>query len=760
MRLRLILIFSIFFVPAATFGQTAPLTYRFEIAPGPLDATLRQFETVTGVAVTAPAIPSVGVFTSPGARGVFTAAGALDRLLGGTGLTGRFTSGTAAIVDVYIPPERVDVTATATPYSAERSSTATKTDTPLRDIPQTLTVVPRALLRDQNAQSIAEALKSVPGVSIAQGEGNRDQIVLRGISTPSDFFVNGVRDDQERFRDLYNVQSIEVVQGPAAVLFGRGGAGGIVNVVTAAPERGAPSDFSAELGAYGHKRASAQIGGPAGEAGAFRLSVMGEDSGGFRDGFFLHRYGVNPAFNVRPGRDTSLVVGFERLYDRRLADRGIPSQNGRPVDVPASQLFGSLNQNQATSGVDSVYATIEHRIGQSLIVRNHTLVGRYDKSYQNVYAGSAVSAANTLTLSAYNHDIDRTNAFTQTDLIYRGRTGRVSHTLLAGVEAGHQFQDELRHTAAAIPNVPLASSIRDASFGTAPIAIDRHASADILAGYAQDQIALSAHWKAVVGARVDRFAVDVQDHLPGNPNLTRVDTAVSPRAGIIFQPLDAVSLYSSYSYTFLPSGQTLGLAANTAELGPENARNYEAGAKLDLLGKRLNVAAAIFRLDRNNVKNTAPDDPARLVLTGQQRNDGMTLSAAGSLNRAWKLYGGFAHMNGRITSATTAAPAGRAIGLVPRDQLTLWSTYDVGPRWGGGGGVIAQSQVFTSFSNAVVLPAYARADALVYYKIGGYRLALNVENLFDARYYSTANSDNNISPGAPRSLQLSLRATF
>src|SRR6185369_390166 len=174
------------------------------------------------------------------------------------------------------------------------------------------------------------------------------------------------------------------------------------------------------------------------------------------------------------------------------------------------------------------------------------------------------------------------------------RSGGVGHTLLAGLEAGHQFQDELRHTAASIANVPVAFSVRDPNFTAAPLAVDRRASSDVLAGYVQDQLTLSSHWKAVVGARLDRFAVSVQDHLPGNPDLSRVDHAVSPRAGVIFQPTSTVSIYSSYSYTFLPSGQTLGLATNTADLGPEDARNYEVGTKLDLFDKRLNVAAAAF----------------------------------------------------------------------------------------------------------------------------------------------------------------------
>ena len=760
MKLRLILIYIIFLLPSLALAQPSRRTYRFDIPAGPLDQAVHAFERVTGVGVDAPSVSPIAVFASPGVRGVFTAAEALEALLSGTGLACRFTRENAATLDVHLPPERIEVAGVLAPYRAEASATATKTDTPLRDIPQTLNIVTRDLLRDQHAQSIAGALKSVPGVSIAQGEGNRDQVVLRGISTASDFFVNGVRDDQERFRDLYNVQSIEVLQGPAAVLFGRGGAGGIVNLVTAAPERGAPSDLAAEFGAYGHKRATAQAGGSIGASGAFRLSVMGEDSGGFRDTYFLHRYGVNPSFNIRPRSATSVTLGFERLYDRRRADRGIPSQNGRPVAVAASQFFGSSTQNEATSGVDSVYATIEHRFSPSLTLRNHTLVGRYDKSYQNVYAGSAVSASDTLTLSAYNHDIDRTNAFSQTDLVSVVRSGGVGHTLLAGLEAGHQFQDELRHTAASIANVPVAFSVRDANFTAAPLAVDRRAWSDVLAGYVQDQLTLSSHWKAVVGARLDRFAVRVQDHLPGNPDLSRVDHAVSPRAGVIFQPTSTVSIYSSYSYTFLPSGQTLGLATNTADLGPEDARNYEVGTKLDLFDKRLNVAAAAFWLDRNNVKNTAPDDPTRLVLTGQQRTEGVTLSASGSITRAWKLYGGFARLDGRIVSATTAAPAGRAVGLVPRNQLTLWTTVDVTPHWGGGGGLIDQSQVFTSFSNAVVLPGYTRADAVIYYKFGSYRVALNAENVCNASYYSTANNDNNISPGAPRSVQLSLRVSF
>jgi catecholate siderophore receptor len=377
-----------------------------------------------------------------------------------------------------------------------------------------------------------------------------------------------------------------------------------------------------------------------------------------------------------------------------------------------------------------------------------------------VYPAGAVGGAGTLTLSAYNHGVDRTNVFNQTDVIYVASLGGVTHTVLFGLEAGRQYQDELRHTAASIANVPLTNPIRDADFDAAPLVVDRHATSNILAAYAQDQIDISRRFKAVVGARTDRFQVGVNDRLPADADLSRIDVATSPRAGLIYQPSGSAAFYTSYSYTFLPSGQTLGLATNTVQLRPENARNYEAGAKLDWLAGRLNVAAAVFRLDRNNVKNTDPNDPTRLVLTGQQRTDGVSVSAAGNLTPRWKVSAGFAALDARITRSTSAAPAGRTVGLVPRSQVTLWSTYDLSRRWGGGGGLVYQSRTYASFSNQVELPRFARLDAVLYYKIHGYRIGVNADNILDAKYYPTSTGDNNISAGAPRSIRCGLIMSF
>jgi len=742
--------------PPAT-GQTV---YAFDIPAGPLDEAIVAFRARTGRTVEPPDGVPLAVLMSPGVRASCTADEALERLLAGTPLRFRTAGDGRYALDVAIAAEQVDVTARLVPYRGDESATATRTPTPVRDVPQTLIVVPHQLMTDQNVQSVGEAMRNVPGVSVAQGEGNRDQVVIRGISSSSDFYVNGIRDDQERFRDLYNVNSVEVLQGPAAVLFGRGGGGGVVNLVTRGPVRGAPSEVELELGSFDHKRATAQIDGSLGARASFHVSAMGEDSDSFRDSYFLHRYAVNPTLRVEFSGATTLTAGVEHLNDRRLADRGIPSSAGGPVDVSSSQLFGSPTQNNAESGVDSVYVTFAHRFANGAQVRNSFLAGQYDKYYQNVYPGSAVNAAGRFTLSAYNHTVDRTNVFNQSDLIYAVRTGPLAHTLLAGVEVGHQFQDEVRHTAAPIPNVEVTASVHDANFATAPLVIDRHAASDVVGIYVQDQIAMTGQVKAVVGARTDRFSVAVDDHMPGASDLSRVDVATSPRVGIVYQPNDRASIYTSYTYTFLPSGQTLGLAVNTVQLEPENAKNYEAGAKFDLFDRRLAVTAAFFRLDRNNVKNTDPNDPGRLVLTGQQRTNGVVVSVAGNIGARLQLQGGYSNLDARITADTASAPAGRKVGLVPRSQFSLWSTYLLSKRWTAGGGLVDQSSVYTSFTNQVELPRLTRVDAMLAYRLTRARIAINAENLTDTVYYPTANGDNNISPGSPRAVRVSLSTWF
>ena len=648
------------------------------------------------------------------------------------------------------------------PYRVSSTNTATRTDTPLIDIPQTIQAIPMDLLRDQNAQSLGDTLRNAPGVSLHQGEGNRDEIVIRGVDTKADFFVDGVRDDTEYYRDLYNVDEVDVLQGATAMMFGRGGAGGVVNLVTKQAVRSPIHEFTLQAGSWQHKRVTLDLGGALGDTAAYRLNLMGEDSDGFRDYGFLRRYGINPVFNFRLGDNTTLDVGVERAYDRRRADRGIPARGDRPVAVAPQAFFGSPRQNFARTTVDSFHARLEHTISDSLVLRDTFRVTRTDKFYQNVYPASDVAPDDTLSLKAYNHDSQRDGYFNQTELVQQLDVGGMHHTLLYGVEAGTQIDDDAKFTGSTVKGVPLADPHIDIAINK-PDRIN-HAVAHALGAYVQDQVDLSTHWKALAGIRWDRFAVGARYRLlPAGTSTQHTDTVWSPRLGLIYKPADNASLYASVTRSFTPQGSNLALSLKTpqgADLAPEKAVNYEVGGKFNLLGDRLALTAALFQLDMDHVNTADPLDPTRLVQTGAQRNRGFELGLNGNLTSRWSIYAGYARLAAEIRSTTEDARAGAKVGLVPRNQVSLWSRYAITDHWGIGGGWVSRSRVYTSFDNDVVLPGYTRFDAMAYYQQAKYRVSVNVDNLFDVRYYATANGDNQIMPGAPRSVDLRFTVDF
>ncbi|MEN3364163.1 MAG: catecholate siderophore receptor [Burkholderiales bacterium] len=671
-------------------------------------------------------------------------------------------------VTVRAQAERADGPVTG--YRATRSSTFTKTDTPLKDVPASITVVPAELMKDQAMGSISDVVRYVPGVTAAQGEGNRDQMVLRGINTTADFFVDGVRDDAQIYRDLYNLERVEVLKGPGGMMFGRGGAGGVINRVTKRPTFGRIAEAGVTAGSYNQLRTTADLGNKINESAAWRLNAMAEKADSFRDGVELKRYGVNPTVTLAPSNATMVTLGYEYLQDERTADRGIPSQGSAPFNTARSLFFGNADQSESRATVNALSAVVDHDFGGGVQLRNSFRVTDYDKFYQNVFAGSAVDSAGNLRLSAYNNDNQRTNIFNQTDVTTKLQTGGLEHTLLAGVEFGHQVSKSKRNTGffGSSTNVtvsaanPFATATRFQATGTDA---DNEVKADVAAAYIQDQIALSPQWKVLAGVRYDHFKVKLDDRRTTTApiDLSRTDTAVSPRLGLIWQPGERSTYYASYSYATLPSGEQLSLAPNTADIAPEKAINYELGARWDVLPK-LTLSAAVFRLDRDNVKAADPANPGFFVRTGQQRTEGAELGLQGDVTRGWQVFAGYAWLDGRTTKPTgsPAVPAGSKIGLVPENSASIWNKFALGGGWSAGLGVIRQGDSYTSISNTVKLPAFTRTDGAIYYAFadGKTRLALNVENLLDKVYYPTAHSDSNISPGAPRNARLTLTTTF
>ena len=670
-------------------------------------------------------------------------------------------------IDVQAQSERADGPVDG--YRAERSATFTKTDTPLKDVPASVTVVPADLMKDQAMQSMGDVFRYVPGVLMHQGEGNRDQIVIRGISTTADFYVDGIRDDAQVFRDLYNLERVEILKGTGGMIFGRGGAGGVVNRITKKPIFGHVGEATLSLGGYGQHRGSVDVGGKINDSAAWRLNAVADEGDSFRNGFDMKRDAVNPTLTLLPSALTALTLGVEHLHDERTADRGFPAKNGRPFDADPSTFFGNAGQSEARATVDGLYAILEHDFG-GVQLKNSFRVTHYDKFYQNVYPdnanASSVTAAGTMRLAAYNNANRRTNAFNQTDLTSTLNAGGLEHTLLAGLEIGHQDSTSRRNTGvfggSSLATVPASAPFAIAT-GFPGIATDanNNVKADIAAVYLQDQIAFSREWKLLAGLRNDYFKTIFDDSRPAPTDLARTDREWSPRLGLIWSPTPASTYYASYTYSFLPSGEQLSLAPNTADLAPEMAKNYEIGGRWDLLPK-LTLSAALFRLDRDDVRSPDPLNPGFFVKTGQQRTEGVEIGLQGEITRTWQIFAGYAHLNGRITETTSAAVAGARLQLVPENTLSVWNRFDVGNGWGAGLGVVYQDDSFAALDNVVTLPAFTRADGAIYYTFAGgkTRLALNVENLFDRTYFPTADGNNNISPGAPRSARLTLSTSF
>lgn len=646
------------------------------------------------------------------------------------------------------------------------TSTATKTPTDIKNIPQALTVVSGAQIADQQLRSVGDLLLFVPGASYGSGEGNRDQMVLRGNSSTADFFVDGVRDVQY-FRDFYNLDRVEVLKGPDAMIFGRGGGGGILNRVLKRPTFAAGESVSTSTDNWGAMRFTADVDQPLSSAIALRLNGLYEDSATFRRHDHLRRYGINPTLALLPGSSTRIDLGYEHFHDRRTADRGVPANGDEPLRGYTRSFFGDPDISFSHANVDFASIAVEHRFSDAVTLKNRTQFGDYRKFYQNVFPSSFDPATGLVALSGYSNFNNRTNVFSQTDLVWNNRLAGIGQILLFGFELGdeHSRNKHLTATFLSGGTVPLSDPTVDADALFAPGAsdADNRVHSTVAAVYAQDQIK-PAHWLEIVaGIRFDSVRISVDDLRPiGGGHFGRTDNLLSPRVGLVLKPSARVSIYASYSRSFLPQSgdQFSSLTAITDGLKPERFDNYEVGAKLQLPGGLL-ATASIYRLDRTNTRAADAANAALTVLTGAQRSRGLELGLERSITSRWLVSAGYTLQNAQIIRTTTAAPAGREVPLVPRHGLSLWNRYNATKALGFGLGLIARSKSYATISNAVTLPGYTRVDAAVFYKVArGIEAQLNVENLFGVHYFPTANADNNIIPGAPRTAKATIGYRF
>lgn len=757
-------------VPAISADTTTRI--RFSIPAQPLSGALREFSRQASIEVQIDLAAAAGA-RSRAIAGTLTAPAALRQLLAGTGFSPAFGEDGSVLVlqggsGAYSLAPLTVVAPSGRGYAPHGTSTATRTDTPLRDVPQSVSVVTREMIADQSMRGMSDVVRFVPGITMGAGEGHRDAPTIRGNSSTADFFVDGMRDDAQYFRDVYNVERVEALKGPNAMIFGRGGGGGVVNRVVKEAEWGATRSFTLEGGSYSQRRATVDVGQGLGSRVAGRLSGMYENSGGFRDAAELQRFGLNPTLAVALGARTMVRGGYEYFSDERTVDRGIPSFQGRPSDAGVTTFFGNPDASFSTLRLNAATALVEHAPAGGLVIRNRTRFADYDKFYQNSYPGAVNAEGTQVTLSAYDSETGRRNLLNQTDIVLNGRAAGIGHTLLLGAEVGRQETENFRRTgyyndAAPTLSVPFAEPTvaTPITFRQSATDADNRTTANVTGVYVQDQLALSERVQVLLGVRFDRFGIAFRNNR-NDERLDRSDALLSPRAGLVLKPAGQVSVYGSYAVSHLPSaGDQFGsLTATSETLEPERFTNYEAGAKWDLRPS-LALTAALYRLDRTNTSAPDPSDPGRTVQTGSQRSTGWEVGLSGDIAPWWQVVGGFSAQRARITSRTGAAEEGAKVPLVPERTFSLWSRWRVLEPLAFGVGVVHRSDMFAAIDNAVTLPGFTRADGAVFLRLSpALRAQVNVENLLDERYFDTSHGNNNIIPGAPRTVRISLSTAY
>ena len=749
---------------------------RYDIPEGPLETVIAAYQSASGVTVTFPADIVRGI-TSPGVSGLLTAEQALEKLLAGTSLAFRFTAPFSALVEIRVASESVEVTATARP-------TSPKFTEPIRNTPQTITVIPQSLMEAQSATTLRDVLRNVPGITIQAGEGGvpaGDQMAIRGFSARTDIFIDGVRDFGGYSRDSFNLEQVEVTKGPASATSGRGSTGGSVNMISKAPSLQASRAVSLSGGTTEYKRGTLDLNQPVSGLGgaSLRLNAMWQDAGTpGRDVVDSTRWGVAPSIAIGLRTPTRLTASYFRLQQDGIPDYGLPwvpaanvplaqyANQTPPVDF--SNFYGMRNRDYEKTTTDLGTVVVSHDVGTAFTVRNQV---RYGVTERDSMITAPRFVSNTST------DIRRTDwksrdqidtiAANQLDSTARFRTGAVTHALVTGLEFSREI-DENRarvETGPAAPDTDLFNPGPDDPYigGLAPNGASTKGTARSAAAYAFDTVKLGERWELSGGARWDTFDIRYDSIAATGINtpFERTDDMVSWRGGAVFKPKPNGSVYVGAGTSFNPSAEGLSLSAATVNLAPEQTRNYEVGTKWDLPRRRLSVNAAIFQTEKTNARTPGinPGDPPT-VLQGRQRVQGVEAGAAGRLTSRWEIFGGYAFMSSQIRASNTATELDNDLTLTPRHTFNLWTTFRLPWETTVGGGVQFMDAVFRNTLNTTEVPSYNVLSAMAAKEVTRHlTLRFNANNLADARYVDRVGGGHFI-PGAGRSASLTAGFKF
>ena len=662
-------------------------------------------------------------------------------------------------------------------FFGQQVADAVKTPTLLLNVPQSASIISAEQISDQALFSVADVMQYTPGVSIGQGEDHRDQLTIRGQNTTADFFVDGLRDDVQYFRPLYNIERIEVLRGANALLFGRGGGGGIVNRVTKTADlSGDFTTLNAGIDTFSASSIAVDTNKVIDNNNAVRLNAVFDTIENHRDFKDGERFAVNPTYTWAISDDTMVNASYEYVNDDRVVDRGVPSLNGAPLEGFDDTFFGAPGFNNTQLEAHIARVRVDHQLNSEWSINATAQYADYDKEYQNLYPVGFDDTTNMVTLDGYRDTTQRENLLLQFNVIGQFEAAGFEHTVLVGAEYGQQDTENAR-----LDNFFTATSDDQQSFLfsdplvipeftlTAPVR-DRASDVTFTSAFVQDEIKLTDNWILVAGLRYDSFDIDVVDTIEVNDGaddgnngfLSSDDTEVSPRVGLIYKPSEDVSIYASYSKSFLPrSGdQFLTLSLTSQALEAEEFENREVGVKWNI-SDALSLTAAYFEVDRENGAAVNPDDPETAVLTGTETT-GFEVQLVGNITEAWQITAGYSNLDGNQTRVSgNGGFDGQELAQLPEHMYTVWSKYTLNDDWSAGLGFIYQSEQYASLSNNVELPDFARVDAAVYYNYSeDLTIQLNVENLFDEDYFPAAHNDNNITTGEPLNARISAQYRF
>ena len=659
---------------------------------------------------------------------------------------------------------------------------ALKSPTPVIDVPQSLSIVTADQIVKQGFTSIGDIIDYIPGVNTSQGEGHRDAVVFRGVRSTADFFIDGVRDDVQYYRPLYNLEQVEVLRGPNALLFGRGGTGGILNRVTKKATLGEVfTGYQTSVDTFGAFGVQIDSNFAISDTAAVRINAMYEGLENHRDFYDGDRYGINPTARFALSPATTLDLSYEYVNHERFIDRGIPTgANGEPVEAFENIVFGDPELNTTELEAHLLRASLQHEFSESLKGNFSVFYGDYDKLYENFYASSYNEAVSPMVvgLDGYLDTTQRQNLILSGNLIGEFATGNIGHTIVAGMEYIDTANNNDRYNAlwtGSVDDVEFFTTARPLNFRggvgvnasgqatindfTTDLNDDTEADVTVFSAYVQDEIEISEKLDVIIGARFDSFEIEVDNLDPDNIEArNRTDENIAPRFGLVYKPVENVSFYGSYSETFLPrSGeQFASINGNNNQLDPNEFTNLEAGLKWDL-AQGPSLTAAVFEIEQSSPQ-VADNDPATLDVIDSEIT-GFELQLQGHFSDRWFMSAGYSYLEGEIVDRSGST--GRRPRELPENMFSLWNTYQVTEQFGLGLGVTYQDESFINNSNTAVLPSYTRIDAAAYYDVSEtLRIQLNIENLSDELYFPNAHSTHQASVGAPLNARLTISGRF